>query len=61
MIFVTNFLLPIACFVIGVICGQRSVIYASDIASEIETEPIEIDDDCINHVGYTPEQMGYEK
>lgn len=62
MIFVTNFMLPIACFVIGVICGQRSVIFREDIAAEAESEPIEIaDDDCIIHVCYTPEQMGYDK
>lgn len=58
---VYNLVLPILCYIIGVICGQRSVIYASDIAAEAESEPIEIDDDCINHVGYTPEQMGYDK
>lgn len=62
MIFVTNFLLPIACFFIGVVCGQRSVIFREDIAAEAEYEPVAEDDGIeITHVEYTHDQMGYDK
>ena len=58
MIFVTNFLLPLGCFFIGVICGQRSVIYREDIAAECDSIA---DNDDIVHVEYTHDQMGYDK
>ena len=53
-----NMVLPILCYIIGVICGRRSVIYKEDIASEFESI---VEDDELTHVEYTHEQMGYEK
>ena len=44
-IIITQLLLPIACYFIGVAVGKAS-----------EKNKVEI-----QHVGYTPEQMGYDK
>ena len=58
MIIITNILLPLACFAIGVVCGRRSVIYVEDIASEYESLT---DNEDITHVEYTSDQLGYDK
>lgn len=49
-----NLLLPLLCYVLGVFCGVMEVTHRDDIKSEI-------DDDDIQHVGYTQDQMGYDK
>ena len=49
-----NLILPVNTFILGVITGALAIIYRTDIKSEI-------DDADIQHVGYTPEQMGYDK
>lgn len=49
-----NLFLPVITFILGVIFGILSMVYRTDIKSEI-------DDEDIQHVGYTPEQMGYDK
>ena len=41
-------------YVLGVFCGVMAVTHRDDIKSEI-------DDDDIQHVGYTQDQMGYDK
>ncbi len=49
-----NLILPILCYALGVFCGVMAVKRGDDIRSEI-------DDEDIQHVGYTHEQMGYDK
>lgn len=49
-----NLILPILCYALGVFCGVMAVKNRDDIRSEF-------DDADIQHVGYTPEQMGYDK
>ena len=46
-------LLPIACYFIGVAVGKR--------IGAVKITQTNIGDDSIQHVGYTPEQMGYDK
>lgn len=52
---ISQLVVPILCYIIGVICGRRSVLYKEDLASEFDEETE------IAHVSYTPEQMGYDK
>lgn len=49
-----NLVLPILCYALGVFCGVMAVKRGDDIRSEIGDEDIQ-------HVGYTHEQMGYDK
>ena len=49
-----NLFLPVITFILGAIIGILSVVYRTDIKSEIN-------DADIQHVSYTPEQMGYDK
>ena len=52
---IMQFVLPIACYFIGVYIGdRRGFDRAWDIISQALSEDIQ-------HVGYTPEQMGYDK
>lgn len=53
-----NLMLPILCYIIGVICGRRSVIFREDIAAEFA--PV-AEDDELTHVEYTHDQLGYDK
>ena len=51
-IIVYNLLLPILCYAIGVICGIKS--------TQVKIKPF-ADEDEIQHVEYTHDQMGYDK
>ena len=44
---------------LGVLAVYRTLLYREDIASELSDSIVE--DDDIIHVGYTAEQMGYDK
>ena len=56
-IYIWQLALPMCCFAIGVMCGRRSVKYKDAIISECADDI----DECIQHVGYTPEQCGRDK
>ena len=53
-IFFMQLLLPIATYFIGVIVGVLIILKKDRKSKRIE-------DDCIQHVGYTMEQCGYDK
>ena len=54
--------------VLDFICGlallgliiHHLIVYRDDLSSEVNSDPL-VEDDELIHVGYTPEQMGYEK
>ena len=53
-------LLPLATYFIGVFIGRRSVLkYIYVLEDDDQAELTEQDE--IQHVGYTPEQCGYDK
>ena len=52
-----HILLPIATYFIGIIVG---VLIMGKIINK-KIDEIFDEDDSIQHVGYTPEQMGYDK
>ena len=52
-----HILLPIATYFIGIIVG---VLIMDKIINK-KIDEIFDEDDSIQHVGYTPEQMGYDK
>lgn len=37
-IYITQLALPIMCFIIGVVCGRRSITYKEDFSSEVRDD-----------------------
>ena len=60
-----HILLPVATYFIGVVIGMKiEQKRCLDDFDELVKQRIvkhRIEDDSIQHVGYTPEQMGYDK
>ena len=48
----------IACYFVGILIGRKTAKCKCDQCREVF---IDVDQDEIQHVGYTPEQCGYDK
>lgn len=57
----TGLVIPLVAYFLGVMIGRRSVFKQLEAYYEGEPSYDTVDADSIQHVGYTQEQMGYDK